>query len=366
MADQVECAVIGAGVVGLAIARRLAQAGREVVVLEAAEAIGTGASSRNSEVIHAGLYYPEGSLKARLCAAGRRMLYPYLAVHGIDHQKTGKLVVAAEEAEIPILRDLEAKGLANGCDDLRRLTAAEAMALEPELTCAAALLSPSTGIFDSHGFMLALQGEAETAGAVFAFKSPVTGGAVEAKGLRLRIGEAELLARQAINAAGLGAQDVARAIAGYPAERVPPLHYAKGNYFYLTGKAPFARLVYPVPGTASLGLHYTRDLAGQGRFGPDVEWVEAIDYTVDAKRADSFYAAIRRYWPKLADGALRPGYAGIRPKIQAPHEPARDFLIEGPAAHGINGLVHLFGIESPGLTAALAIAEHVAGLLRAR
>lgn len=366
VSERIDCAVIGAGVVGLAVARRLARAGREVVVLESAEAIGTGTSSRNSEVIHAGLYYPQGSLKARLCVAGRGMLYPYLAAHGVDHLKVGKLIVATEESEIPILRGLQAKGEANGCDDLRWLSAAEARAMEPDLICVAALLSPSTGIFDSHGYMLALQGEAEAAGAVFAFKSPVDGGAARDDGIHLRIGETELIARQVVNAAGLGAQGIARALEGFPAGRVPPLHYAKGNYFYLTGKAPFTRLVYPVPGTASLGLHYTRDLAGQGRFGPDVEWVETLDYQVDPRRADSFYAAIRRYWPGLAEGALRPGYSGIRPKIQSPDEPARDFLIEGPADHGISGLVQLFGIESPGLTASLAIAEHVAALLGAR
>ena len=362
MSESIECAVIGAGVVGLAVARALAKAGREVVVIEAAEAIGTATSSRNSEVIHAGLYYPAGSLKARLCRGGRDMLYGYLAEHGIDHRRTGKLVVATEETELEALAALERKALANGVEDIRRLSVADARVLEPELRCVAALLSPSTGILDSHGYMLSLRGEAEDHGAAISFLGPVTGGNAGGDGITLGVGGADpidLDCRIVVNCAGLGAQGIARNIRGIPPETIPPLHYAKGNYFHLTGRAPFAHLVYPVPGTAGLGVHYTRDLAGQGKFGPDVEWVDSLDYRVDPRRADGFYAAIRSYWPGLRDDTLQPGYSGIRPKIQAPGEPAADFVIQGPEVHGIGGLVNLYGIESPGLTASLAIAEAV-------
>jgi L-2-hydroxyglutarate oxidase LhgO len=363
MTEQVACAVVGAGVVGLAVARALAAAGLEVVVLEAAASIGTVTSSRNSEVIHAGLYYPLDSLKARLCRRGRSLLYRYLASRGIDHLKCGKLVVACDKGEVAGLQRIEANGRANGVDDLRRLTGEEAAALEPQLRCVAALLSPSTGIFDSHAFMLALAGEAEAAGALFAFLSPCRGGRIVPGGIVLDVGgttPTTLMCRRVVNCAGLGAQALARAIAGFPAALVPQLHYAKGNYFTLTGRPPFSRLIYPLPDQASVGLHYTRDLAGRGRFGPDVEWVEEIDYRVDDTRADRFVAAIRRYWPQLPDGSLLPGYAGVRPKLQAPGEPPRDFVIQGPETHGVDGLIHLFGIESPGLTASLAIAEHVA------
>lgn len=362
MSETCECIVIGAGVVGLAIARALSLAGREVVVLEAAEAIGTETSSRNSEVVHASLYYPKGSLKAVLCRKGRDMLYTYLREHGIEHQRVGKLVVATDAREVEMLKGIEQKALANGVEDIRWLTAAEAKDLEPALECLAALISPSTGIFDSHGYLLSLKGEAETHGAAFAFLSPVTGGQVENGGLTLAIGGREpmrLSARVVINAAGLGAQEVARAIMGIPKRSIPPLYFAKGNYFSLQGKPPFVRLVYPVPDQASIGLHYTRDLAGRGRFGPDVEWVPSISYDVDGTRADQFYAAIRRYWPGLRDGALQPDYAGVRPKLQSPTEQPKDFLIQGREAHGIDGLVNLYGIESPGLTSSLAIAEDV-------
>lgn len=349
-ADPVDCAVIGAGVVGLAVARALALAGREVIVLEAADAIGTVTSSRNSEVIHAGLYYPDGSLKARLCVEGRRLLYPYLDAHGIDYHRCGKLIVATDDDDPAALATVQKKALANGVEDLRQLSGDEARALEPNVRCVAALLSPSTGIFDTHGYMLALRGDAENNGAAIALLSPVTGGEVRGDGIVLRVGGAEpaaLLCRTVVNCAGLGAQAVAAAIDGVPKSAIPPLHYAKGNYFSLTGRPPFRHLVYPVPGPASLGTHYTLDFAGQGRFGPDVEWVTAIDYHVDPARAETFYAAIRRYWPDLADGALQPAYAGVRPKIQAPGEPAHDFVIQGPETHGIDGLVNLFGIESP-------------------
>ncbi|SDE75772.1 NAD(P)/FAD-dependent oxidoreductase [Rhodospira trueperi] len=364
--ETVERVVIGAGVVGLAVARALALAGCEVVILEAAEAFGTATSSRNSEVIHAGVYYPEGSLKARLCVRGRRMLYRYLAERGIAHDTCGKLIVASPaggEAEHDALRAVQARAAAAGVD-LPWLSGAEAMALEPDgLACTAALLSPETGILDSHGLMLSLLGDAEAAGAALALRSPVTGGRVVDGGVDLDVGgEApmRLRARGVVNCAGLGAQAVARAIAGVPPETVPPLHLARGVYFALSGRAPFRRLIYPVPGPASLGLHYTRDLGGQGRFGPDVEWIDRIDYTVDPGRAALFVDGIRRYWPGLPDGALSPAYAGIRPKVQAPGEPARDFVIQSPRETRVPGYAALYGIESPGLTSCLAIAETVA------
>lgn len=364
--ESIDCAVIGAGVVGLAVARALALAGREVVVLEAAGAIGTGISSRNSEVIHAGIYYPAASLKARLCVAGRKALVPYCRGHGVPHRMVGKLIVATDPAEAALLPGLLAKAAANGVDDLRPLSAAEARALEPELACAAALLSPSTGIVDSHALMLSFLGEAEAHGASLALHAPVTGGRVTDRGLSLDVGGAEpmeLRCRAVVDSAGLGAWAVARSIEGIPPASIPPRHLCKGNYFALTGKRPFARLVYPVPEAAGLGTHFTLDMGGQGRFGPDVEWIGDEDYTVEARRADAFYGAIRRYWPGLSDGALVPAYAGIRPKLQAPDEPARDFAIEGPRSHGVPGWVALYGIESPGLTASLAIADMVVEML---
>jgi L-2-hydroxyglutarate oxidase LhgO len=358
---KVDCVVIGAGVVGLAIARSLAMAGREVLILEAADAIGTGTSSRNSEVIHAGIYYPQASLKAKLCVAGRGMLYAYCQERSIPHRPVGKLIVAAHEGEIPLLADIKKKAEANGVNDLLWLTAEEAKRLEPELACVAALLSPSTGIIDSHALMLSLLADAESHGATLALLSPVIGGELRPHGVMLEIGGAEpmrLLAQTVINSAGLGAQGVARAMRGLPSDSIPPLYFCKGNYFLLSGKTPFARLVYPVPGAAGLGTHFTLDLAGQGRFGPDTEWIAEPDYLVEERRGDSFYAAIRQYWPGLKDGALRPGYAGIRPKIQAPGEAQRDFLINKP----LPGWIALYGIESPGLTSCLAIAEMVKGM----
>ena len=364
--DRIDCAVIGAGVVGLAVARALARAGREVIVLEAAETIGTGASSRNSEVIHAGIYYPAGSLKARLCVKGRDMLYAYLGEHGIEHQRCGKLIIATNDEETALLGTLLKTGRGTGGGDLEWLHAAAVRGLEPLLRCRAALKSPSTGILDSHAFMLSLQGEAEGDGAAFAFHSPVAGGRADGERVTLAVGGTDpmrLSCRLAVNCAGLAAQNVAAAVNGLAGESIPPLHLAKGSYFLLFGKAPFKHLIYPLPGAASLGIHYTRDLSGQGRFGPDVEWVEEIDFTIDDSRVDGFYEAIRRYWPGLKDGALRPGYSGIRPKIQRPGEAPADFVIQGPAVHGVKGLINLYGIESPGLTAALAIAEEVAALL---
>ncbi|WP_423193253.1 NAD(P)/FAD-dependent oxidoreductase [Cupriavidus sp. H18C2] len=366
--EQVDCVVIGAGVVGLAVARAMAQQGREVIILEAENAFGTITSARNSEVIHAGIYYPAGSLKAELCVRGKAMLYDYCASHHVTHQRCGKLIVATSEAQVATLAGIRAKAEANGVHDLRLLTRDEARALEPQLECHAALLSPSTGIIDSHGLMTALLGDAEQAGAMLAVQSPVLSGAVTPDGIRLDIGGAEgpttLLARTVINSAGLTAPDLARRIDGIPPAHIPPQFYAKGCYFTLAGRAPFSRLIYPVPEAAGLGVHLTLDLGGQARFGPNVRWIDEIEYSVPPHDADSFYAEVRRYWPGLADGALQPGYAGIRPKISGPGETAADFRIDGPQTHGVPGLANLFGIESPGLTSSLAIAERVAGLLK--
>ncbi|MGH7105804.1 MAG: NAD(P)/FAD-dependent oxidoreductase, partial [Acetobacteraceae bacterium] len=323
----------------------------------------TGTSSRNSEVIHAGIYYPAGSAKARLCVAGKQLLYPYCEARGIEHRRCGKLIVATDQEQVKALRKIEAAARANGVDDLRWLTAAEATGMEPALSCVAALFSSSTGIIDSHGFMLALQGDLEEAGGTVAFRAAVRSGRCSSEGIHLEVGSddlIELAAQVVVNSAGLKAQEVARGIEGVPQVSIPPTAYAKGNYYVLQGRAPFHHLVYPVPESGGLGVHLTLDLAGQARFGPDVEWVEKLDYTVDPARAERFYRAIRGYWPGLPDGALRPGYAGIRPKLSGPGSAAADFLIQGPQAHGVDGLVNLYGIESPGLTAALAIAEEVA------
>ena len=368
MTDEVECVVVGAGVIGLAAARALAMAGREVLVLEAADAIGTEISSRNSEVIHAGIYYPRSSLKSRLCVAGKQALYDHCLSHGIGAEPIGKLIVACDEEEAATLEALRDQGRQNGVDDLELLDGAAATALEPSLACTRALLSPSTGIVDSHALMLSYQGEAEAKGAVVAFLSPFLRGRVLDNGFEIEVGDgrggsARLACQALINAAGLGAQSVAHALEGLKAHFVPRRHLAKGSYFSLSGRAPFGHLIYPVPGSASLGLHYSLALGGQAKFGPDMEWVDEIDYTVDGSRAALFYEAIRRYYPGLADDALHPDYAGVRPKLQAPGEAAADFLIQGPGDHGVKGLVNLFGIESPGLTASLAIAEHVKFLL---
>jgi L-2-hydroxyglutarate oxidase LhgO len=361
---EVDCVVIGAGVVGLACARRIALSGREVLILEAEGEIGSGVSARNSEVIHAGIYYPTGSLKARFCVAGRDRLYAYCAEHGVTARKVGKLVVATSPEQIPALHKLMEQARANGVGDLAPLSGEEARALEPQLSCVAAFHSPSTGIIDTHGFMLSLLGEAEARGAALARHAPVERGWIENDGrVTLAVGGAEpmqVTARFLVNAGGLGAQAIARDLQGYPAGLVPPLHYAKGNYFSLAGRSPFSRLIYPMPEAAGLGVHLTLDLAGQARFGPDVEWIDRLDYDVDPRRGDVFYSAIRAYWPGLRDGALQPAYAGIRPKIQAPGSPAVDFRIDGPEMHGLRGQVHLYGIESPGLTSCLAIADEVA------
>ncbi|MDW8468422.1 MAG: NAD(P)/FAD-dependent oxidoreductase [Burkholderiales bacterium] len=358
--DTIECVVVGAGVVGLAVARALAQAGREVVILEAEAAIGTHASSRNSEVIHAGIYYPPGSLKARACVEGKRRLYRYCAERGIAHRRCGKLIVATDESQLAELAALQRRAHANGVTDVVWLERAEALALEPELECVAALHSPSTGIVDSHALMLALLADAERAGAMLALKSRLERAVVRAGGFELQVAGADpVRCALLVNCAGFAAPSLARRIEGYPPSAAPREFYAKGNYYTLAGRAPFSRLVYPVPEPGGLGVHITLDLAGQARFGPDVEWVERIDYRVDPARAARFYGAIRRYWPRLPDGALAPGYAGIRPKISGPGEPAADFVVQGPRAHGVPGLVNLFGIESPGLTASLALADTV-------
>lgn len=366
--DEVDCVVIGAGVVGLATARVLAIAGYETVILERHASFGTETSSRNSEVVHAGIHYPKGSLKARLCVRGRDLLYRYCAEHDVPHRRCGKLIVATSEAQLPRLAATEDCARLNGVSDLQLLECDVARAMEPELECTAALWSPSTGIVDAHSYMLSLLGDAERYGAVIAYRSPVdallpVGGATEV----LTSGESpgDLRARWLINSAGLHAVAVARRIEGFPIEHIPNEYRAKGTYFALNGRAPFSRLIYPVPEPGGLGIHLTVDLAGQPRFGPDVEWVDAIDYEVDAARATRFYDAIRRYWPALPDDALTPAYAGIRPKIAGPGDPAADFRIDSPAVHGVPGIVNLFGIESPGLTAAAAIAEEVVARVRA-
>ena len=373
--DRVEVVIVGAGVIGLAVARALARARREVIVVEASDLIGAQTSSRNSEVIHAGIYYPAGSLKARLCVEGRAALYRYCAARGVGHAQLGKLIVATDANQLPALAALRAKAAENGVNDLRMLSAAEAQALEPALACVGALLSPSTGVIDSHGLMLSLQGEAEDHGAAVALNAPLVGGRLRAPGARGGIelefgGPAPMtLACDAlINAAGLGAWDAARALEGFPAAAIPSQRLAKGNYYALSGvRAPFSRLIYPAPEDGGLGVHLTIDLAGQARFGPDVEWLPegaaADDYSVDPARAQRFYKAIRSYWPALPDESLTPDYAGLRPKLSGPGAPAADFMIQGPQAHGVAGLVNLFGIESPGLTSALSIADYVRDLL---
>jgi L-2-hydroxyglutarate oxidase LhgO len=364
--DEVECVVVGAGVIGLAAARALALAGREVLVLERAWTIGFETSSRNSEVIHSGIYYPAGSLKATSCVSGRQRLYAYCRDHGVPHAQLGKLIVAAHGGEIPSLEKIAAAARANGVDDVEWLSAAQAQRLEPALNCVAALLSPSTGIIDSHALMLAYQGEAEAAGAMIVLRTPTLSAITGADGFDLTVGGDEpgtIRCRFLVNAAGLHAPAFARTIAGLPSQTIPPAYFCRGVYFTLSGHSPFKRLVYPVPPPGGLGVHITLDLAGQARFGPDVEWITGVDYRVDPARGDAFYAAVRSYWPGLRDGALQPGYAGIRPKISGPGEPAADFVIQGPATHGVPGLVNLYGIESPGLTASLPLADEVVARL---
>lgn len=369
--DQVDVLVIGAGVVGLAVARALALSGREVLVLEREAGIGMGTSSRNSEVIHAGIYYPTGSLKAQLCVRGRAQLYAYCLERGIAHRRCGKLIVAHTPSQVAGLPGIMDRARANGVDDLVLLGADEACALESRLRCTAALLSPSTGIVDSHGLMLALRGDLENAGGMVVCHSVVDEVVATEGQFMVRTADGtELLATTVVNAAGLDACAVASRTTGLDRRHVPRARYAKGNYFTLAvGRSPFERLIYPAPEPAQhlagLGVHLTIDLGGQAKFGPDVQWTEEPqDLEVDPARGDAFYAEVRKYWPELPDGALQPGYAGMRPKISGPDEPAADFRIDGPAVHGLPGLVNLFGIESPGLTSCLAIAERVDSLLR--
>ncbi len=362
MRESVDCVVIGAGVVGLAVARALALQGRQVLVLEAADAIGIETSSRNSEVIHAGIYYPQGSLKAQLCVRGKELLYAYCEQRGLPFKRCGKLIVATSDAQRETLAAIRAKALANGVDDLLWLEADEARAMEPALQCVAALYSPSTGIVDSHALMLSLQGDLENAGGLVAFHARVCKAQVTAEGIVVHTADGvELLARTVVNAAGLHAPGLAQSFDGLAASAVPAAYYAKGSYFTLSARSPFSHLIYPVPEAAGLGVHLTLDMGGQAKFGPDVEWVSGPDdLAVDPRRGDAFYAAVRSYWPQLPDAALAPGYAGIRPKISAPGEPSADFLIQGPREHGVRGLINLFGIESPGLTSCLALGEAVA------
>jgi L-2-hydroxyglutarate oxidase LhgO len=359
---DIECVVIGAGVLGLAVARALASSGREVIVVEAGEGIGTGISSRNSEVIHAGIYYAGNSLKAQMCVQGNRRLYAFCEAHAVACQRLGKLIVATDDAQRGALQRLWEQGRRNGVEGLQLLDARQALALEPDLSCVAALWSPSTGIVDSHALMLALQADAESLGTSFAFHTPFESARCHPDGIELRMGGAQpmtLGCRELVNCAGLSAPQVASRIAGLCSSFIPVAQLCKGSYFSFSGRIPFRHLVYPAPEAAGLGVHMTLDHAGQARFGPDVEWVAEVDYRVDPQRADSFYQAIRRYWPGLPDGSLQPAYSGIRPKISGEQQPAADFVISGPAAHGVPGLVNLFGIESPGLTSCLALADRV-------
>lgn len=366
---QIDAVVIGAGAVGLACAAEFSRRGHEVLLLEAAASIGSGTSSRNSEVIHAGLYYPTGSLKHTMCVKGRRQLYAYLAARGVAHKKCGKLIVATSTAEEGQFAALHRRAEENDVENVTTLTGASAMAMEPNLSCVSALLSAETGIIDSHGYMLALLGEIEALGGALALNTPVLRGrALAAGGFELETGgesAATIRCRVLVNAAGLGAQAVAGALEGLPAETIPPLVLAKGSYFGCAGRPAFSRLVYPAPVDGGLGVHLTLDLAGRMRFGPDVEWLDQhdpadVDYSVDPRRADGFYAAIRRYWPGLPDGALTPDYAGCRPKLSGRGESAADFRVDGAEMHALPGLVNMFGIESPGLTSSLALAELVA------
>lgn len=344
-------------------------AGREVIVLEAASAIGTEVSARNSGVIHAGIYYPKDSVKARVCVAGKRALYEFCDSHGVSYSRCGKLLVATEEDQLPALDALRVRAAGNGVTDLEPLSASEAVELEPEVRCAGAVLSPSTGIIDVHEYLLALLGDAEAHGAAVAFNTPMAGGRIEDDGVVVDIADdagTRLKCALLVNCAGLGAQQVAACIENFPRQRIPRLHLAKGNYFALAQASPFRHLIYPMPDGAWLGVHSTLDLGGRCKFGPDNHWVDALDYDVDLSQLDNFYGAIRRYWPGLPDGALQPDYTGIRPKIYGPGEPPADFLIQGPREHGDERVINLFGIESPGLTSSLAIADEVLAMCEAR
>ncbi|HKY38835.1 MAG TPA: NAD(P)/FAD-dependent oxidoreductase [Polyangiaceae bacterium] len=360
---DLDAVVIGGGVIGLAVARALALAGREVTLLEAESRLGNHSSSRNSEVIHAGIYYPQGSLKARLCVAGKELLYRYCAEKGIPHQRVGKIIVATRDEDVGTLQGILQKARDNGVTDLEWLEARQIAELEPSVEAVRGLLSPSTGIIDSHEFMSALRRDAEAHGAHVVLSSPVQSGEVRGRGgFELRVGGREPFTarcRTLVNAAGLTAQNVARSIRGVPAASIPGQYFAKGHYVTLSGRSPFRRLVYPVPVPGGLGVHVTLDMSGQARFGPDVSWLDGIDYAFDEQRSAAFYAAIRSYFPALSDGALAPGYTGIRPKLSPAGAPADDFVLQGTAEHGVPGLLSLYGIESPGLTSALALADAV-------
>lgn len=363
--DRVHGVVVGAGVVGLAVARALALSpqgqGRDWLVLESANAIGTGTSSRNSEVIHAGIYYPQGSLKALWCVRGKQWLYEYAQDRGIAHRRCGKLIVATTQSQVEQLAHIQAKAAANGVDDLVLLNAQEALSLEPQLKAQAALHSPSTGIIDSHAYMLSLQGDFENAGGMVAYQSALASARITPQGHELTLADGtQLMCDVWVNASGLHAPDLARCIEGLDTHALPSARFCKGNYFTLAGRSPFSRLIYPVPEAAGLGVHLTIDMGGQAKFGPDVQWTDrSDDLIVDPRRGDVFYAAVRQYWPGLPDGALLPGYAGMRPKINGPDQAAADFMLHGPAQHGHPGLVNLLGIESPGLTSSLAIGQAV-------
>ena len=358
--------VVGAGVIGLAIARAAALTGHDVTVAEMTGGIANGVSSRNSEVIHGGLYYPTNSLRARHCVRGRRMLYEFCTSHGVAHRKCGKLVVATNDAELAKVETILAQANANGVEGMEMIGGNAARAMEAALSCIGALWSPETGIIDSHDYMRALWGELEDRGGMIAFQTPVERISYQAPHWHVRFGGSDpgvIEFDAVVNSAGLGAQALARRIEGYPADKVPRLVLGKGNYFGFAGRPAFSRLIYPTPTDGGLGVHVTLDLAGRMRFGPDVEWISAENYAVDPRRAESFYARIRSYWPDLPDGSLVPDYAGIRPKLTGPGEPAADFMIAGPSDHGLPRLVNLFGIESPGLTSSLSIAEDVVNYL---
>ena len=374
--ERVDCVVIGAGVVGLAVAREMALQGRETILLERENAFGTISSARNSEVIHAGIYYPKDSLKAKLCVEGNRLLYEYCRSHQVATQPYGKLIVASDASQLDDLQAILYKAQNNGVPDIKIISGEQAKALEPQLQCVAAILSSSTGIVDSHGYMLSLLGGFEDAGGMVAYQSPLISakpiGANAENGFELEIGGPDgmqLQTKLLINCAGMSAPAVAQKIIGLEKGEIPKAYFAKGNYFSLSGKSPFTHLIYPIPEPGGLGVHLTLDMGGQAKFGPDVEWLdieseEQIDYTVDSKRGDGFYEAVRRYWPDLKDGALQPDYSGVRAKIVPPNSPAGDFCLNGPSDHGLQGLFNLYGFESPGLTSSLAIAKHLEVLIK--
>lgn len=374
--DQVDCVVVGAGVVGLAVAREMALQGRETVLLEREDAFGTISSARNSEVIHAGIYYPKDSLKAKLCVEGNRLLYEYCRSHQVGTKPYGKLIVATDASQLDDLAAILYKAQNNQVPDIEMISGEKARELEPQLQCQAALLSATTGVVDSHGLMLSLLGGFEDAGGMLAYQSPLIAakpmGNNAQDGFELLIGGADGIALRTkllINCAGLSAPAVARHIEGLPAEQIPKAYFAKGNYFSLSGKSPFSHLIYPIPEPGGLGVHLTLDMGGQAKFGPDVEWLEIeeegqISYAVDPIRGESFYAAVRQYWPGLKDGALQADYSGVRAKIVPPNAPAGDFCFNGPTQHHLQGLFNLYGFESPGLTSCLAIARHLEGLIK--